>query len=123
MSASDRDVTALPLGYVDWTPAAIAEVLNRFPFVAWDRMIDAPVEPDHRSVSVYGWIDRPDAHHDFLILTFCSWDDGVPYSTSSAARSEEINRILSGPDAPHFDCERVEDVLGAQVHRKVVLPS
>jgi hypothetical protein len=107
--------------FVSWTPDAIADVLNSFPFVAWDRMVDAPVEGGHRSVSVYGWIDRADDHHDFLILTFCSWYEGVPYSTSSAARSEEINRILSGPDAPHYDCERVEDVLGARVTRTVVL--
>lgn len=109
---------------VVWTPEAIAEVLNRFSFVVWDRMIDAPVDGGHKSISVYGWIDRDEpGRHDFLIVTFCSWDEGVPYATSSAIRSEEINRILCGPGAPHYDCERVEHVLGGLVARKAVLSS
>lgn len=108
---------------MDWTPAKIAVVLNELPFVTWDRMITAPVGDEHTSTAVYGWIDRPDSHHDFVLLTFASWDEGISYSTSSSARSEEINRILAGDDAPHFDCLRIEDVLGARVYRKVVLSS
>lgn len=107
-----------------WTPEDVAEVMNRFTFVAWDRMSAAPVisgAVEHRSLSVYGWIDRADSHHDFVVLTFVSWDEGVGYETSSATRSREINRLLLGDDAPHHDCMRVEDVLGLLVPRKVVL--
>lgn len=107
-----------------WTPDEVAEVLNRLPFVTWDRMIGAPVnDGEHREATVYGWIGRSDEHHDFVTLTFVSWFDKPAFTTSSAARSGEINRLLSGEDAPHFDCLRVEDVLGSLVHRKVVLSS
>lgn len=110
-----------------WTPGEVAAVLNRLLFVAWDRMIAAPVIDseggEHRCLSVYGWISRADAHHDFVLLTFVSWDEAVAYSTSSAERSKEINAVLAGADAPHHDCVRVEDVLSTLVARKVVLSS
>lgn len=108
-----------------WTPDEVAEVLNRLSFVTWDRMIGAPVSDEsggeHREATVYGWIGRSDDHHDFVTVTFVSWYEKPAFSTSSAARSAEISRLLTGEDSPHYDCLRVEDVFGALVHRKVVL--
>lgn len=106
---------------VDWTPEQIADVLNRFQFVAWDRMVDSRhgENDQDRTIVVYGWIGRPDGHHDFLDITFVSWTDEVGFTTSSAARSAEITAILFGPEAPHVECQRVEDQLAGLVHRRV----
>jgi len=107
-----------------WTPEEVADVMNSLPFVTWDRMIGAPVaDGEHRQIDAYGWIGRSDEHHDFVVLSFVSWWDKPAFTTSSAARSAEINCILYGGDEPHYDCLRVEDVLGSLVPRKVVLSS
>ena len=101
-----------------WTPEDVAEVLNRLPFVRWDRLIPAPVE-EHHTLTAYGWIDRDDNRSDFVTVSFVSWAEELAFSTSSALWSPEINRLLCG-DAPHYECVTIQDVLGDLVARKVL---
>lgn len=102
-------------------PAEIAAVLNSLPMVQWDRFIEAPVESDHWMIVVYGWIARDDGQRDYVVLEFCSWTELPSFSTSSAKWSAQINEILYGPEAEHFDCQRVNIEFGDLVERKVVL--
>lgn len=98
----------------------VAEVLNRFPEVTWDRCTADAVE-----LVVYGWIDRDgDAYKDFLVLRFDN-EGAAAFHTSSAALSRSFATRLWGDDAGgegHLDCERVEQVFGDRVARMVVLP-
>lgn len=104
------------------TREAIAAVLNRLPFVRWDRLVDAPTTSgDHHVTSVYGWIARADCRSDFVLLEFASWDDTPGFATSSAERSAEIAELLYGAGGPHYPCQRVEDVFGDLVANKVAL--
>lgn len=102
---------------------AIAERMNRLPFVKWDRA----VVHDWTAVA-YGWIAREDERSDFVVIDV-QWGvaaglDGsdvpwlaVGHTTSSADRSEEISALLNpgGSGAGHKACERITDVFGTLV--------
>ena len=94
----------------------LAEVLNRLSFVRWDRCVPR----DDGSGVVYGWISRPDGRADFVLVEWDT-DTGVGFTTSSAAHSEEISRLLHGddPDSDHRPCQAVEDVFGDLLNRRV----
>lgn len=96
----------------------VSDTLNDLPFVRWDRLARGPDE-----FVVYGWIDRPDGRHDFIVVTFHT-TGGVSHTTSSADRSEEISRLLYGhvTESGHVPCERVEDILEGLVTNQVKLP-
>jgi len=107
--------------------AAMAQRMNRLTEVKWDRCV---IHDD--TAVAYGWIYREDEHADFVLLDF-SWGEtegldgktipwiGVGFSTSSAIFSALINQRLRGDEAPHKDCERIEDVFGELVDYKVKL--
>ena len=83
-----------------------AQVLNRIPFVEWDR---AGGRTDW--YGVFGWIKRPEGGRDFVEVIF---NHGAPVSfgTSSAEYSVRIDRIL-WPDrnaAGHSSCIPVSDL-------------
>lgn len=90
----------------DW----IATQLARTEFVDWDRFI-AFTRNDTFMVEVYGWIDRPDSHEDFVWTQFYPDSETMEYTTSSDEYSEELTRIWFGEDAVegHNSCRRVED--------------
>lgn len=77
--------------------------MARLDFVQWDRYTNGP-----GFVNAYGWIERPDARADFVLLQL--WDDWTEPSfwTSSAQYSEEIARRLYGSADGHASCQRVE---------------
>lgn len=98
---------------------AIAEVLNRAPFVRWDRFT---VSPDDE-VNVYGWIDRDDGRSDFVLVEFDITepaDLSYGWTSSSAEFSEELGRLLYGEGFDgngyrHLACQRVEsELLGVE---------
>lgn len=98
----------------------VAAVLNRLPFVTWDRLVEIP----GGDVDVYGWIPREDGRSDFVLATFPPPIDAdvVGFTTSSDRYSEEIGWLIHGEaDAEHVPCQRVEHVLGDLVEQKVVL--
>lgn len=110
------------LPIVPWPLQAMADVMNRFTFVRWDRMVESDFEgTPHMEVKVYGWIDREDSHADFVILTFVTWAEMVGFTTSSDKHSQEISKILYGPDLGHTPCARIEHVFGDLVHDKITL--
>lgn len=120
-------------------PLACAQSLNRLPFVRWDRFIE-----DRGEVYAYGWIERvceecggqgmtrqgptettgycPSCHGaprhklraDFVVLRLGVRGEPLWFTTSSAARSEEIAEFVAGP-APageiHLECQRIETEL------------
>lgn len=106
--------------------AALAERMNRFPEVAWDRWggwYEYPGDADGiHSAGVFGWIDREDGRFDFMSLhVFWTDADGVyaeSYTTSSAALSAEFAERL-GVD--HVECRRIEDDLGSLVENVIRL--
>lgn len=91
-----------------------AAFLNALPFVRWDRCVG-----DDEQV-VYGWIAREDGRADFVLMEFGPGDD-VGFTTSSALYSRDIMAALYGTAEGHRDCERVEDVFGAAVTRRIEL--
>lgn len=107
--------------------AAMAERMNRLPFVIWDRCV---LLQDYGRGAAYGWIARDDGRSDFVLLDF-AWGEtrdltgepstwfSVGTTTSSAAFSEEITARILGPDAPHNACQRVDAVFGALVKCQV----
>ena len=95
-----------------------ATYLNKLPFVRWDRT----VRIDDDMATVFGWIDRVDGRSDFVQLAF--WATGQVWATtSSAERSAEINRLLTGADHDdgHYPCQRVETVYGSLVDNVIEL--
>lgn len=92
-----------------------AELLNRLPFVRWDRCVDWG-----DGLVVYGWISRPDGRADFVLFAFL-WPDTPAEAhvwSSSAERTEEITRLLYGSEGTHTPCIRVADVFGRLVKRQ-----
>lgn len=95
-------------------------MLNRVPFVRWDRFTESPGE-----VIVYGWIDREDGHSDFVLVTFGQLDKvaegliGFGFTTSSHEHSTRLHRLLYATDeSDHIACQRVEHEL-PNVHNSV----
>ena len=89
----------------------IAEVLNRLDEVRWDRYV-----VDDRELTAFGWIDREDGRSDFVVIELWSQANATLgarlVATSSAARSESIDRRLSGDADGHIPCQRVEHLVG-----------
>lgn len=83
---------------------SIAEVLNLFPEVEWDRTAGSG-----KARVVFGWIPRADGRADFLLLTF-EGDGRVGMTTSSAEHSLEFHRRLYSTTKGHGACQRVEHV-------------
>lgn len=93
----------------------IAEKLNLFPEVEWDRMAGAD---DWTWGGAFGWIKRDDGLHDFLVVNWNDDGDGGTYwwnTTSSSRYSRDFAERLRGEDHGHRDCQRVEHVLGDKV--------
>lgn len=93
---------------------ALKRVLNKFPFVKWDRLIEF-----QNGVDVYGWIERDkDKYKDFVLLNILwvesdfhgVWDI-VQCFTSSAKYSLEVNRLSGFTTEQHTDCIKVSDYL------------
>lgn len=91
----------------------LAELLNRLPFVEWDRMSLGRGKRNEMMAFLYGWIARPDGRSDFVVVFVDH--DGLGFTTSSAARSDEIAGLLDlGGD--HLPCKRIEDELPGVEH-------
>jgi hypothetical protein len=90
--------------------AAVTEACNLLPMVRWDRCLIWDL-----GAQVYGWIDRPDEHADFVLLTFYdNWGwkpQDCSMTTSSSFYSEEMDERLRGTSEGHVHCQRVEEVL------------
>ncbi len=103
----------------------VAAAMNLLPFVRWDRFIDWEYDEGSNGVLVYGWIDRDDGRADFVTLQFESawgWKpDQCAATTSSAARSREIQQLLGHDAADHADCKRVDEHFGDLVRNKTSL--
>jgi hypothetical protein len=83
---------------------SVEPYLALFPEVHWDRWtgdLDS-------SVSIYGWLPRPDGRADF-VLVLIDQEGPFRYHTSSAAMSEEIGRRLGFSPGQHNQCKRVAD--------------
>lgn len=103
----------------------LAEILNLFPEVRWDR-----IAGNEDRFTIFGWVDRPeDLRADFAALTVNVEGRGLfsyYMTTSSARHSEEFAlRLATHNEHPRTDahnpCQRVSDVFGDQVHRSVAL--
>ena len=87
----------------------IQEVLNKLPFVKWDRFVE---DEEANLIEIYGWIDRGDNYKDFVLLEFNLTKQEVYFiATSSDKYSEKIAEILN---SSHSDCKRVEDNFDVQ---------
>jgi len=83
--------------------------LQKLDFVEWDRFTEFKDENGQRVTRVFGWIDRPDEHEDFVQLEFLeSGREIICLGTSSKRYSQKIAEILPGGDE-HVECQRVED--------------
>lgn len=80
----------------------ILNTLNLFPEVSWDRY----VETGPGMTMFYGWIQREDAHEDFIILWF-ETHVCTQMFTSSAKYTEEFSERLK---FSHSGCKRVESI-------------
>lgn len=105
---------------------AIADVLNVFPEVRWDR-----VTGTQERFIVFGWVERGDLRSDFVsILVEPHEDESFTYqlSTSSAERSTEfchrLEEYAAGEpvaESEHNPCLRVEDLLPDLVPSAIAL--
>jgi hypothetical protein len=88
----------------------IHSTLNQIDFVEWDRLTEFRNNDGNRVTRVFGWIDRPDRHEDFVHLEFAEAGKSVLFlGTSSKMYSQKINEIIHGESAEHTDCQRVEN--------------
>lgn len=86
----------------------IESKLSSLEFVEWDRFTTG--EWNGLCVSVYGWIDRPDDHEDFVLVIFWPEEEELYFTTSAADYSTEIYQHLVGVNPGEHDrCHRVED--------------
>jgi len=88
----------------------IGDLLERVPFVEWDRFTTGEWQDGQPCVSVYGWIDREDAYKDFVLLLCWPKPETYYFVTSSAEHSERIYCCLEGVEEAdgHNECRRVE---------------
>ncbi len=105
---------------------SIADVLNLFPEVRWDRATG-----DMERFLIFGWLERPDLRSDFLALILEPENDlhyrYQPF-TSSAERSEEFckrveDHFAGAPvaETDHATCQRVEDLFDGLVPSAIAL--
>ena len=83
------------------------------PRVRWDRYV-----PGEFHLSIYGWLDRPDDHADFVLIDVYPATRDQPrlqvyFTTSSAdeAFGREAAEAIGVPFDSHTDCVRVEHSL------------
>lgn len=94
----------------------LADALNLFPEVRWDRFVPFEQEGRLTFAAAYGWLPaRPDGRCDFLLIE--QTPDGTWMTTSSAKWSEEFGARLNAwqgltDRAPHQPCQRLADHLG-----------
>ena len=81
----------------------IAETLEKFDFVQWDRFIDLP-----NHIQIYGWMDRVDDYKDFLLLTYRKDTGSWGYTNSSVKNISKIKKILGIKEGGTYQCQRVE---------------
>jgi phage anti-repressor protein len=92
--------------YNDW----IQSTLDQLDFVEWDRFIEFKNDDGNRITRVFGWIDRPDEHEDFVHLEFVEAGKSVLFlGTSSKMYTQKINEILYGESNTYLECHRVEN--------------
>ena len=95
----------------------LADVLNRLPFVTWDRYLEWEDDETGDVWAVfYGWIERDDEYKDFASIKInASENEIVDFLTSSSEHSEEIHERLGFDLETHNQCHRVEN-LGLDVN-------
>jgi hypothetical protein len=110
------------------TKEALADILNVFPEVRWDRLTGTM-----ERFTIFGWIERRDLRSDFATILVEPYEDdggGFTYqlATSSSELSEEFCRRLQeynegeeAAESEHNPCQRVEDVFGNLVPGAVVI--
>lgn len=82
----------------------IADALNTFPEVTWDRYMD-----DGQDFIAYGWIEREqDSYKDFMVLVIDDVDFSYWYITSSAKYSQAFHNRINEDPAGHNKCRRIE---------------
>ena len=90
----------------------IKEILDRFDFVKWDRVIPWSVGG---GIDVYGWIERQkDCYKDFVILSIVQLDNGWfihECFTSSAKYSKKINELSGFSIEEHIKCIKIDEYL------------
>ena len=89
---------------------SVVDDLRALDFVHWDRFAEAK-----DSLTIYGGIPREDGRADFAVLLVN--ERGVGYITSSAERTGEIGKRLSGgrKSTGHQRCKRLEHYVPADL--------
>jgi hypothetical protein len=84
----------------------VTDLLNRLPFVRWDRFTETV-----NGVEVYGWIVRADGRYDFVALDIHLPALEIGFVTSSATYTRRIAEALYGEKVGdfHVECQRVEE--------------
>ncbi len=101
----DRHESGTPqLKNRDW----MEQKLRSVEFVDFDRFTVGDWAGE-QYVNVYGWIERPDDHEDFVLIIFWPEREELYFTTSSAEHSEEVQKCLFGTTEGHNECHRVED--------------
>lgn len=83
----------------------IANALNTFPEVTWDRYTQ-----DDYELIAYGWIERDDAYKDFMLIVVDLVDFTFWYTTSSAKYSQAFHNRINDNPKQHSKCRRVESM-------------
>jgi len=85
--------------------------LEALDFVTWDRFTAGSWSEELDYITVYGWIDRPDSHEDYVEIVY--WDNGHRmFTTSSEKHTEDIfEELFDEPLENHNDCKRVENAV------------
>lgn len=108
-----------------WRPllSKIAILMNAVPQVRWDRCVAGEHE-----LRLYGWMDRPDDHADFVVLDVWPGGEGQPatqcaFLTSSPdpTLTEVIAKAIGIPTDDHSPCKRIEEVFGGMVTNAIEL--
>jgi len=96
-------------GEIDTLPEWCQEILEDLEMVTWDRFVVGADPARGQVIRVYGWIDRPDSHEDFVLVRFYPETDNHRrgFTTSSATYSPQIAERLFGEHVEN-ECQRVE---------------
>lgn len=91
----------------------LENMLSRLKMVKWDRFtFDA--EGERQWVLAYGWIDRPDAHKDFIVVDYWPEVREMHLVQTSSPDSENLMKQIDvinnfGKPSQHNKCRRIED--------------
>lgn len=102
---------------------AIAKVLNAVKQVNWDRCIDS----GGGVLRLYGWVERDDEHHDFVLLDVQRYSDvpTIDYTFATSCPDPELGaemaKAIGIAMADHTPCLRVEEVFGGLVDNAIKL--